>query len=51
MSCQLFGTWVIIDWNNLTSDIVTNYLLNSFKSAVDNYFMTLDLCFIINVLI
>ena len=33
-----FGTRVINDWNNLTSDTVTNSLLNSVKSAVDNYF-------------
>ena len=26
------------DWNNLTSDVVTNSSLNSVKSAVDNYF-------------
>ena len=30
-------------------DIVTNSSLNSFKSAVDNYFMTSDLYFIVNV--
>ena len=28
---------------------VTNSSLNSFKSAVDNYFMTSDSCFIVNV--
>ena len=33
-----FGTRVINNWNNLTSDIVENSLLNSFKLAVDNYF-------------
>ena len=38
MSHQLFGTRVINDWNYLTSDIVTNSSLNSFKSAVDNHF-------------
>ena len=32
-------------------DIVENSSLNSFKSAVDNIFMTLDLCFIVNVII
>ena len=32
---NFFGTGVINDWNNLTSDTVT---INSFKSAVDNYF-------------
>ena len=35
---NFFGTRVINDWNNLTSDIVENSSLNSFKSAVDNYF-------------
>ena len=35
---NFFGTGVINDWNNLTSDIVENSSLNSFKSAVDNYF-------------
>ena len=35
---NVFGTRVINDWNNLTSDIVTNSSLNSFKSAVDNSF-------------
>ena len=33
----------------LPVDIVTNSSLNSFKSAVDNYFMISDLCFIVNV--
>ena len=33
-----FGTRVINDWNNLTSDIVGNSSLHGFKSAVDNYF-------------
>ena len=33
-----FGARIINDWNNLTSDSVTNSSLNSFKSAVDNYF-------------
>ena len=47
---NVFGTRVINDWNNLTSDIVTNSQLNRFKSAVDNYFLTSDLCFIVNVL-
>ena len=49
MSCQLFGTRVINDWNYLTSVIVTNSSLNSFKSAVDNYFYNFRLCFIGNV--
>ena len=35
---NFFGTRVINDWNNLTSDIVEKSSLNSFKSAVDNYF-------------
>ena len=35
---NFFGTRVINDWNNLTSDIVENSSLNSFKSTVDNYF-------------
>ena len=35
---NFFGARVINDWNNLTSDIVTDSSLNSFKSAVDNYF-------------
>ena len=35
---NFFGTRDINDWNNLTSDIVENSSLNSFKSAVDNYF-------------
>ena len=38
MSCQLFGTRVTNDWNYLTSDIVTNSSLNSYKIAIDNYF-------------
>ena len=40
LSCRVnyFGTRVINDWNNLTSDIVGNSLLNNFKSAIDNYF-------------
>ena len=38
MSCQLFGNRVINDWNNLTNNTVENSSLNSFKSAVDNYF-------------
>ena len=42
-----FGIRVINDWNNLTSDIVTNSSLNSFKLAVDNYFY--DFIFIVNV--
>ena len=42
-SVNFFGTRVINDWNYLTSDIVTNSPLNSFKSAADNYFMTSDL--------
>ena len=42
---------MINDWNNLTSGIVENSSLNSFKSAVDKYFMTVDLCFIVNVII
>ena len=46
---NLFDTRVIKDWNNLTSDIVTNSSLYSFKSAVDILFLTLDLCFIVNV--
>ena len=46
---NFFGTRVINDWNNFTSDIVENSSLNSFKSAVDNYFMTLNLCFIVNL--
>ena len=48
---NFFGTRVINDWNNLTSDIVKTSSLNSFKSAIDKYFMTVDLCFIVNVLI
>ena len=35
---NFFDTRVINDWNNLTSDIVTNSSLNSFESAADNYF-------------
>ena len=35
---NFFGSRVINDWNYLTNDIVTNSSLNSFKSAVDNYF-------------
>ena len=33
-----FGTRMINNWNNLTSDIIENSFLNSFKLAVDNYF-------------
>ena len=35
---NFFGARVINDWNYLTSGIVTNSSLNSFKLAVDNYF-------------
>ena len=35
---NFFGNRVINDWNNLTNNIVENFSLNSFKSAVDNYF-------------
>ena len=39
-SCRVnyFGTRVINDWNNLTSDIVGNSSLNNFKSVIYNYF-------------
>ena len=37
MLCELFGTRMINDWNNLTSDILTII------------FMTSNLCFIVNV--
>ena len=39
-SCRVnyFGTRVINDWNNLTSDVVGNSSLNNFKSSIDNYF-------------
>ena len=39
-SCHVnfYGTRVINDWNNLTSDIVENSSLNSCKSAADKYF-------------
>ena len=43
---NFFGTRMINDWNNLTSDIVSNSSLNSFKSAADNYFY--DFRFIIH---
>ena len=46
-SCYVnfFGTRVINDWNNLTSDIIENYSLNSFKLVIDNYFHDLRLVF------
>ena len=50
-STFLVATRVINDWNNPTSDIVTNSSLNSFKSVVDNYFYDSDLYFIVNVFI
>ena len=49
MPILYYVTRGINDWNSLTSDVVTNSSLNSVKSAVDNYFMTSDLCLIVNV--
>ena len=45
LSCRVnyFGTRVINDWNNLTSDIVGNSLLSNSKSAMIITFMTIDL--------
>ena len=53
LSCRVnyFGTRVINDWNNLTSDIVGNSSLNNFKSAIDNYFydhVNVIIIFIVN---
>ena len=42
---NVFGTRVFNDWNNLTSDIITNSALNSFKSVVDNYIYDFRLMF------
>ena len=48
---NFFGTRVINDWNYLTSDIVTNSSLNSFKSAVDYYSYDSSIINVFNVII